>query len=139
MDVQDARRKALRDYIDQHFDTSVNAFGKALDRAPSFFNEVLRRKRAFREALAEELEREIAERRLPKIHLVRPKIEGDSQGTAVVVSLPQPWPFSFARERFERLTELQRARLDGYLTGMIAMIESDPKSKRTRAKTTPPR
>jgi hypothetical protein len=129
MDVQELRRRALRAYIDQEFGTSVNAFALKLDRAPSFFNELLRKKRPFREQLAEKLEHEIVAKGLPQLALRNPP-EGQESHGAAVVHLPQRWPFSFARERFERLTDTQKARIDERLCAMLEQFEAEPKPKR---------
>jgi hypothetical protein len=129
MDIQDIRRGALRSYLKETAHLSVNAFATKLERSASFFNELLKGKRPFREQLAETLERQIAEAGLPPLALRAPTPSDDNTLTNVV-RIAERWPFSVARERFDQLSPIQKARIDERVCAMIEQFEAEPKPRR---------
>lgn len=126
-DIQEKRRDILRAYIKDVLETSVNAFALKIGRTPSFYNEVLSGKRAFRESLAEKLEAQIKTKGWPPVALRQP-----SPDDAPKPDPPDPWPFDFAYRRYKDLSERQKGNIEGRLIMFIEQCEEAENADKLR-------
>lgn len=118
-DIQKLRRDRLRSYIKENA-KSVNAFAMALGRQASFFSDLLRGEKSFREKLVEKLEAEVSGKGWPPIGLTNLAVDQSKK----VVPLVRPWPFSCKREEFDRLPELQRVDINARIATLVEINEA---------------
>lgn len=118
-DIQKLRRDRLRAYIKENA-KSVNAFAVALGRQASFFSDLLRGEKSFRERLVEKLEDEVSQKGWPPIGLTHLTADQPNK----VVPMVRPWPFSFSRQEYDRLPDVQRAEINGRIATLVEINEA---------------
>jgi len=128
-DIQQLRRDRLRDYIKAQA-LSVNAFAIELGRQASFFSDLLRGEKSFREKLVEKLEAEVSKKGWPPIGLT--DLVGDQSRN--VISFVRPWPFSCSRDEFDRLPDIQKGEINGRISTLVEINEATREAAQKRAR-----
>jgi hypothetical protein len=118
-DIQKLRRERLRAYIKANA-KSVNAFALALGRQASFFSDLLRGEKSFREKLVEKLEEEVSKKGWPPIGLTDLNAEQPQK----IVPFAQSWPVlpTVTRKQYDDLPKPVKDQILGYMEGKVAEV-----------------
>jgi hypothetical protein len=133
MDIQAIRRRNLRAHLNGAYGGNMSRLAAAADqRSPSYFSDLLRgerSKKSFGEKIARKLEKQLG---LATNSLDIPNDDETLNVAEGVQSLYPVWPFSFDRERFDRLSAAQKTKIDGIVEGLIISIETEANRRRRK-------
>jgi len=120
MDVFKQREAILGDILRRRFDGKKAALANAIDVSPSTVSRWFSRRnhKNIGEDNARHIESKLG---LSPGALVAPGRETSAQ----IIALQPPWPFSVARERFERLPPFMKGKIEGYIEATVQRFEAE--------------
>lgn len=136
MDVYALRALRVKELIDRDFSGKQAAFADAVDIASSTVSRWFmpgQGKKRIGDRTAVKIEQRLG---LPSGAMLAPGDVHAERRKAQVVSMPvrdpESWPFSFSRERFDRLTERQKGQIEGAIKHMLNEFEAAPNRSQSK-------
>lgn len=121
MDLSDIRRRNLGSCLDKLFEKNQSAMGRELHMRPNQINDMIHGRKSFGERVARRIEERL---KLPRYALDEDlRVDVLERAKAALNHQDLAWPFSISRERFTRLPNAVKLRVEGAMLGVIQEYE----------------